>query len=76
MKRRAPARAGAVILVFVAACSSHVDVGLSRDGGAPPPPKIDGGDAGDAAMRPETGVTRADPSIDTMTWVQFRRLEN
>ena len=53
MKRRAPAFAGAVTVVCLAACSSHVEVGLSRD----PPARSDAGEGGsrtDAGV-PETG---------------------
>jgi hypothetical protein len=67
MRRRAPALAGAVILVCIAACSAHVDVGLSKDAG--PPPRVDASDGG---LRAEVGVTRAEPSSGETTWARVR----
>jgi hypothetical protein len=63
----APARAGAIVLLGLAACSAHVDVGLSRDAG--PPPKAD---AGDASFSSEAGVTRTEPSAHETTWARLR----
>jgi len=68
MRPDASARAGALILVCLAACSSHVDVGVSRD--AAPPPKADAAEGGG---RSDAGVTRADPSTEELLWVRDRR---
>jgi hypothetical protein len=72
MRRRAPAVAGAVTLVCLAACSSHVDVGLSRD---PPPARPDAGEGGsrtDAGVV-DTGVTRTEPSTEETRWARLQK---
>jgi hypothetical protein len=80
MKRRAPASreggpqaalsnmTGAVALAFLAACSAHVDVGLSRDASPPPPHP----DAGDGGILSDAGVTRTEPSAGGTTWARLR----
>jgi hypothetical protein len=77
MTRSAPARAGALTLALTlagsAACSSHVDVGLSRDAGAPPKPDAsEGGSRTDAGVS-DSGVTRTEPWSDEATWAHVSR---
>ncbi len=65
MKGGAPARAGAVTLVFLVGCSSHVEVGHSRDAAAPP--KAEAGEGG----RADGGVTRYGPPADTVARIRI-----
>jgi hypothetical protein len=58
MTRGAPARTGALIAIGLAACSSHVDVGFSLDGGA--------------LARPEAGEASGGQSDAGVTWVRPR----
>jgi hypothetical protein len=73
MNWRAPALAGAVTLFCLAACSSHVDVGLSRDAAAPS--RSDAGDAGGRADAgaTESGVTHTEPSAEPKRWARVRK---
>jgi len=58
MTRGAPARTGALVVICLAACSSHVDVGFSLDGGG--------------AVRPEAGEGGGGRSDAGVTWVRPR----
>ncbi len=57
MKAAAPAAAGALIAACMSACSSHVDVGSSSDGGSAPPRP----DASEGGSRSDAGVSHSAP---------------
>jgi hypothetical protein len=58
MMRRAPAQAGAICIVCLASCASHVDVGSAREAG------VIRVDAGTDGSRPDAGPAASRSKFD------------